>query len=168
MTQRPSVYLDTSFVSMLFLRGRDVRNVGRHMMSREWWEDEAASFLVFSSRFTEAELAQGDYRWKEKAIGFVRRLRYLPRTREVEVCAELLLDEGIVPDAKRGDAAQLAIATTHRMDYLMSWNHAHLVNPQVQDRMQRLCAKLGWRCPWLVNPETIPKARLGHRLSRRD
>ena len=74
----------------------------------------------------------------------------------------------VVPDAKRGDAAQLAIATTHRMDYLMSWNHAHLVNPQVQDRMQRLCAKLGWRCPWLVNPETIPKARLGHRLSRRD
>jgi hypothetical protein len=54
------------------------------------------------------------------------------------------------------------------VDYLLSWNHAHLVKWEVQERLIELSRSLGYRAPILVTPETIQQVRLGQAIRRRD
>ena len=98
----------------------------------------------------------------------VRRLTFLRETPEVKSCAALYLEIGLVPATKIGDAIQLAFATIHRVDYLLTWNHAHLENVDVQRRLNEVNRSRGWRSPLLVSPETIPWAALGQTIRRQD
>jgi hypothetical protein len=166
-TRKPTVYLETSVVSMLFYRGDKVADLARHMATREWWEEERRNFDVYASEACEAELFQGNYPWRRLALQFVRRLPYLPQTRGVTTCLRIYLKERIAPETKMGDAAQLAFATAHKMDYLMTWNCAHLANTGTQARLGELCRRMNWRCPLLVTPDTIPRARFGQAVARR-
>ena len=89
----------------------------------------------------------------------------MPRIREVRK-----RDNRIVPfdQSKIGDAIQLAFATVYRVDYLLTWNHAHLANVDVQRRLNEVNRSRGWRSPLLVSPETIPWAALGQTIRRED
>ena len=37
---------------------------------------------------------------------------------------------------------QLALAALHEVDYLLSWNYAHMANPEVQKRVEALNGRL--------------------------
>jgi hypothetical protein len=54
------------------------------------------------------------------------------------------------------------------MDYLLSWNYAHLVNPVAQKQLEIVCQEHGLRAPLLVSPESIPKASWSQTVRRRD
>jgi hypothetical protein len=76
--------------------------------------------------------------------------------------------KNVVPNSKSGDALQMAIAAVHRVDYLLTWNYAHLANPIAQMQLETACQKAGWRAPLLVSPETIPRVILGQTIKRKD
>jgi len=165
---RPSAYLDTTVLSALHYRGGNVLALARQIRTRDWWEQERRFFRLFLSVRTEAELAQGEYQWQRASLAEARRLVFLPETRLVRACANAYLEAEIVPASKFGDAVQLAFAVAHRMDYLLTWNHAHLANVDVQRRLDALNRRNGYRSPLLVSPDTIPWAILGQALRRRD
>lgn len=165
--RKPTVYLDTTIVSALFFRGRDLSSAGRQVVTRDWWSQESCSYRVYASDVTKAELGAGEYPWKRFALAFVSRLPLLPYTRDVRTCARLCVDERLVPASEAGDALQLAFAVVHRMDYLLTWNYAHLANLETQRRAEKLCRDRGWRCPVLASPDTIPKVLLGQRIRRK-
>lgn len=79
-----------------------------------------------------------------------------------------LLAARVVPETSPGDATQLAFATAHRVDYLLTWNRAHLVNAETQARLARFRAATGLRPPLVVSPENIPRVSLGEDIRRRD
>jgi hypothetical protein len=83
-------------------------------------------------------------------------------------CFAVLQAARIVPDGKQGDAMQLALSTIHRIDYLLTWNHAHLANVDTQRRLEELTRRFAWREPVIVSPETIPRVALGQEIRRRD
>ena len=103
----------------------------------------------------------------ERALKLVRRLPYLPFIGAVQECSEVYLDEGLIPSARPGDAVQLAFATVHGIDYLLTWNYAHLANLHTQRKLKEINGRNGWRTPFLVSPETIPKVALGQIIRRR-
>ena len=72
----------------------------------------------------------------------------------------------VIPENKPGDAAQLAVAAIHQLDYLLTWNYAHLANPATQSRGAVVVAKFGLRMPWLVSPDSIPRVSLGQTIRR--
>ena len=137
-------------------------------VTREWWEKERGFFKVYASRAVEGELAMGKYPGKERALAEVRRLSYLQGAAEVRDIAERLLEELVVPKTVPGDALQLAFALVYRVDYLLSWNRAHLLGEITQGRLAKFRAAFGLRPPLLVSPESIPKAALGEEIHRRD
>jgi hypothetical protein len=49
-------------------------------------------------------------------------------------------------------AAHIALATVHRMDVLLSWNHRHIANPAIQARLRRLTERSGWVLPAICTP----------------
>ena len=96
----------------------------------------------------------------------VRRFRFLPVTAEVRELIGGIIGLKIVPASKAVDAAHLAMSAIHGIDYLLTWNYAHMANPFVQAKFERLCNTTGVRAPLMVSPETIPQVRLGHSIRR--
>jgi len=99
-------------------------------------------------------------------VKMARRLRHLPITRAAEAMQERILEAGVIPPSKPRDALQMAVCAAREIDYLLSWNYAHLANPDVERRLVTICAACGLRAPLLVSPETIPQARLRQEIRR--
>ncbi len=164
--KKPTVYLDTTIPSAYWYEGRNLLASGRRLLTRQWWDTERRHFSLLVSSVTEAELEEGEFPRQAECLKMVRRLRYLPIVKGAERFANQLLDLQIVPASKPRDALQLAMTTVHDVDYLLTWNYAHLANPVVQERLKKVCEKSAFRCPILVSPETIPQVRLGQTIRR--
>lgn len=165
---KPTIYLDTNIFSTLYFRGHDVAALSRQLTTWDWWDNERQHFSLYSSIRTEMELSEGQYQGQENAIAALKRIRYLPFTNAVKDCVFRLFESGIIPIGKPGDAHQLAFATVHRVDYLLTWNCAHLANVQVQKQLDVACRRFDWRAPWIVSPAAIPKVSLGQIVRRND
>ena len=163
---KPTLYLDTNIVSMLHYDGADINALSHRMATRDWWESERRHFEVFASLVTEQELAEGIYPRSAECRRFVRRLKYVPILAEGRRLAEAFVAAKVIPENKPGDAAQLAVAAIHQLDYLLTWNYAHLANPATQSRGAVVVAKFGLRMPWLVSPDSIPRVSLGQTIRR--
>lgn len=59
------------------------------------------------------------------------------------------------------------LSAAHGIDYLLTWNYAHLANPIAQGSLERICRSLRLRAPLLVSPESIPQVRFGQTIRRR-
>ena len=102
-----------------------------------------------------------------ECLKFVRKLPFLSITKKTLELAAKLVELHAVPPEKPGDAAQMAVCAAHGIDYLLSWNYAHLVNPIAQKQLESICANLSMRPPLLVSPESIPKVTLGQSIRRK-
>lgn len=64
----------------------------------------------------------------------------------------------------QADALHLAYCVAYEIDYLMSWNYAHLANPEVQVALIKEKSKKGRKTPRLVTPDSIPQKRFGQHV----
>lgn len=55
---------------------------------------------------------------------------------------------------------------TNGIDFLLTWNYAHMANPMVQARLDELCRKQDILPPLMVSPESIPQVRFGQSIQR--
>ncbi|HEV3004746.1 MAG TPA: hypothetical protein VGX78_09805 [Pirellulales bacterium] len=79
---------------------------------------------------------------------------------------ELQAGSRLIPETKPGDALQMAVSAAHEVDYLLTWNYAHLANPISQEQLEVTCRAIHLRAPLLVSPETIPQLRFGQDIHR--
>jgi hypothetical protein len=165
--KKPTIYLDTSFISAHWYDGADIAMMARRLHSREWWDTERRHFITWTSAFSEAELRAGKFARQRECLKMVRRIRYLTITTAVRELIEEIVRRKLVPPNKTGDAVHLAISAAHGIDYLLTWNYAHMANPIVQAAFDRLCAAVGLVAPLLVSPESIPQVRFGQSPRRK-
>jgi predicted nucleic acid-binding protein len=147
--------------------GGDGTALLRQTATWEWWDHERPHFMLFASNITEQELADGYFRGQKDALALLARARFLPSTATVIAATRAFLAAGIVPATKPADAAHLAFASVHGVDYLLSWNHSHLSNSETQRKLEVVNKRLGWRSPILCSPDSIPKFALGQVVRRR-
>jgi hypothetical protein len=69
--------------------------------------------------------------------------------------AKELIRTSAVPATEPEDALHVALATIHQMDYIASWNFAHLVGPAAKFKLQSKIAALGHRPPIIATPEEL-------------
>ena len=163
---KPTVYLDANIFSVLYYRGQAV-SVAHTISTLNWWAMEREFFQLFSSRAVVVELQKGTYAAQDAAVAEARKLPFLHFSPAVENCAAFFRQEGVVPVEKPADAIHLAMATVHGIDYLLTWNYAHLANFEVQRKVALICIRNGWREPYLVSPESIPRVTMGQAIRRR-
>jgi len=163
---KPTVYLDTNVISAYWYSGADIDGLARRGKTRDWWRNERRHFSVSVSAASEDELAAGKFRRQADCLRFVQKLSYLPIDGNTRHFSVTLVERGVVPAEKPGDALHMAVCAVHGIDYLLSWNYAHLVNPIAQVKLEKVCRELSFRAPLLVSPESIPKANLGQTLRR--
>jgi hypothetical protein len=64
-----------------------------------------------------------------------------------------------MPADARGDAAHLAMASLHGIDFLLTWNCKHLANANKTGHIRVINQRLGLHVPVLSTPMTlVPEA----------
>jgi hypothetical protein len=164
---KPTVYLDTNIFSAYWYDGADVAVAAQRFHTSQWWNLERKHFSVYVSPSTIAGLRTGSFRRQADCLKMALGLPRLPMTQATRDILDVLLGTRLLPDTKLGDALQIAVCVAHRVDYLLTWNYAHLANPMAQQRLETICRGLKLRAPLLVSPETIPQVRFGQSVRRR-
>ncbi|HYF48888.1 MAG TPA: hypothetical protein VEJ63_05760 [Planctomycetota bacterium] len=164
--RKPTVYLDSNIFSALYGKAIRPADIARQQVTRDWWNTEREHFECYTSSVTERELAAGTYVGQVAAVLAARRFRYLVQTSEVTSCADELVSRGIIPATKVPDAFQLSFAIVYELDYLLTWNYAHLANVAVQRVLERFCDVEDCCAPSVVSPETIPWVSYGQEIQR--
>lgn len=69
--------------------------------------------------------------------------------------ASAILQAGIIPAKAARDAAHNAVSAVHGLDFLLTWNCAHIANSQIVKNVQTICSRHGFPCPLICTPEEL-------------
>ena len=147
MSMKPRLYLETTIPSYLVSKpSRDLVTAAHQQLTHQWWEARLADFEVYISQFVLDEAGAGDSGMAAKRSELLIGFPVLDATPGALDLARALVERGAIPPRKATDAAHIAIATVHHMQFLMTWNCAHLANAEVLAQVQAICAVLGLCC----------------------
>jgi len=74
---------------------------------------------------------------------------------KVEEMAKIYMERLDIPEKSFRDAAHLALASTHNIDYLVTWNCTHLANGEVIKKLVMINNSLGIHTPIICTPEEL-------------
>ena len=151
-----TVYLETTFISYLVARpSRDLLVAAHQQASEEWWSSRRGEFKCCVSQVVIDEASVGDPTEVEKRLAIISDMAALEITEEAEALTQAILAGGILPPRAVRDAAHVAVAAVHVVDYLLTWNCRHLANAQIARRIALVCERLGYRMPIICTPEEL-------------
>jgi predicted nucleic acid-binding protein len=150
------VYLETTVPSYLTSRpSRDLIIAGRQALTREWWERRRDTFQLYISQLVVDEASAGDPTAARERLKAVQDLQLLDITPEVAELASSILASGRIPRKAATDAAHIAIAAVHGMDFLVTWNCVHIANATIAKALALICREHGCECPVICTPEAL-------------
>ncbi|WP_437953677.1 type II toxin-antitoxin system VapC family toxin [Sorangium sp. So ce296] len=153
---RPRVYVETSILSYLTaLPSRDIIQAARQQVTIGWWarRDE---FELFLSDPVLTEARRGDPAAAARRLGAAAGIAVLAGTEEAETLAAILIKRAAMPPKAIVDAAHVAIAAVHGLDFLLTWNCTHIANATMRPRIESVCRDSGFRPPVICTPDELP------------
>ena len=152
---KPTVYLDSSVPSYWLPQGDDPIVHARHLLTRRWWDQELGRFEVFVSQVVLDELAGGDPERAAQRLKLVQEFPLLDVDEEVERVAGFYVENMAMPRRDLRDAFHLALASVHEVEYLVTWNFAHLANASKRTHIEVLNRRLHLASPVICSPEEL-------------
>ena len=153
VTIKPRVYIEPTVVSYLVARpSNNPILASRQRASQRLWEDYADRFQFVISPIVRDEIRQGDTTAAQQRLAAVSSLTILEVSPDMDMLVEKLLDSGAVPRGSVFDAQHIAIATVHSVEYLVSWNHKHIVNENKREHINRVCQAAGFQPITICTP----------------
>jgi hypothetical protein len=149
---KPKAYVETSVISYLTaLPSRDLIRAAHMQVTRDWWAGRAA-FDMYVSQFVLDEASAGNAEAASRRLAALQGATLLEITDEATSLAGQLVAGGGFPEKARVDAFHVAVATVHGMDYLLSWNCAHIANAALRGRIESICRAEGFEPPVICTP----------------
>jgi len=149
------VYVESSVISYLTAwPSRDLITLARQHLTREWWTRRGEWELFVSPSVLE-EIADGDPLAAQERLIAVRELPVLPDHPKAGALAGKLTTGVPIPDKAQADAAHLALAAFHGMEYLATWNQTHLDNPHLRDSIRNVIKEQGFSPTLVLTPERL-------------
>ncbi|MGH9940872.1 MAG: type II toxin-antitoxin system VapC family toxin [Pyrinomonadaceae bacterium] len=148
---KQSLYLETSVVGAYLDNGEPFR---RDLTIR-WWEHEMFEYRPCISSLVVRELERVPEPHRTGYLKLVKPLEQLEVAEEAAILAEGYISRGIFHRKYIADALHVAIASVHKIDYLVTWNFGHLANVRRQARVRLFNTAAGFFCPVIVTPEFL-------------
>lgn len=152
----PKVYVEATVVS--YLTARPSNNpilASRQRASQRLWQNYADRFEFVISPVVRNEIERGNAVAAQKRLEIISPLTVLEILPEASMLVQKLLDAGAVPLNSVPDAQHIAIATAHGVDYLVSWNHKHIVNEHKLEHINEVCVEAGFKPTTLCTPNEL-------------
>ena len=154
---KPKAYVETTIVSYLTaLPSRDLVVAAHQQVTRDWWSTRE-TFELFVSQSVLDEASAGDATAAALRIAALRDLVLLDLSADATLLAAELIRDGGVPEKAKIDALHIAVASVHRMDYLVSWNCTHIANATMRGRIEAICRGAGFDPPVICTPLELVK-----------
>lgn len=150
-----SVCIETTIPSAYVSTRGDPASLHRREETRRWWAEQLPFYDCCIAETVVLELKQGHWPGQAEALALVESLPRLIVDDEVIVVATRYVQERLVPADLSGDAAHLAAACVHEIDFLLTWNIRHLANPNKLDHLTIVNRRLGLMTPKIVTPEML-------------
>ena len=148
---KQSLYLETSVIGAYLDNGDPFR---RDLTIR-WWEHELSEYRAFSSILVQRELENLVEPHRTSYLKLIKNLENLKLAEEAAILAEGYISRGIFHRKFIADALHVALASYHKIDYLVTWNFGHLANVRRQARIRLFNTAAGFFAPVIVTPEFL-------------
>jgi hypothetical protein len=156
---KPKVYIETSIVSYLVARpSTDLRVAANQVTTLEWWERRRPEFELYVSQLVLAEAEMGDADAARRRLAALEGIPVLVASMEAEALGDALVTDRVVAAAARVDAYHIALAATHGMDYLLTWNCTHIANATKRLPIEACCRARGLEPPAICTPQELMEA----------
>ena len=153
---KSKLYLETTIPSYLTSHpSRDLIVAAHQQINHEWWEKRRHDFDIFISQFVIDEAGRGDEEASQRRLKILSEFDLLDITDDVTDLASAILDAGVIPQETALDAAHIAIATVHNIQFLLTWNCTHLANAEISIEIKSVCKSKGYECPIICTPEEL-------------
>jgi predicted nucleic acid-binding protein len=136
-------------------QSKDPRRALQQEITTEWWQTASVHFDLFVSDLVWDEIREGDPTAaveRKAAIAGIPRLLINNNVLHLAVVYEIAL--GIPPKAK-SDGLHLAFAVAYEMDYVVTWNCAHIMNLNVIRKLRAVNISEGWETPVILTPQAM-------------
>jgi len=158
----PSVYVETTIPSYLVAApSRDLIVAARQQTTHDWWRTAADRFELFVSEAVLQEISAGDPEMAVRRMKVVDRLPALDVTEEVDSLVEVYQECLGLPDRARTDVVHIAVSVVYELDYLVTWNCAHIANGHVIGRLMEVNHGLARFTPLLLTPDYLLESPRG-------
>ncbi len=153
---KKSVYVESSVVSYLTSRpSRDVVVAGHQAITVEWWQLGRSAYEVVVSPLVIEEISAGNPAAAKGRIEAIVDIPSISISTDAQPIAEALISSKAIPANSLRDALHIAIAATHGMDYLLTWNFKHINNANTRLLVSDTVSGFGYACPILCSPEEL-------------
>jgi predicted nucleic acid-binding protein len=148
---KQSLYLETSVIGAYLDNGEPFR---RDLTIR-WWEHEMPQYRAVVSALVGRELERVPEPHRTAYLKLVEPLEQVELPDEAAILAEGYIARGIFHRKYIADALHVALASFHKIDYLVTWNFGHLANVRRQARIRLFNTAAGFFVPMIVTPEFL-------------
>jgi hypothetical protein len=138
-----TVYIETSIFSFYHERRTSSAVIAMRDWTRQWWDGHRQKYRVMTSTAVLAELGVGSLPHKEDALSMALSLPAIPIEDDIRDIVEVYIGHHLMPNNPLGDALHLALASFHKVDYLLTWNCEHLANANKFGHIRRINTLLG-------------------------
>lgn len=154
---RRRVYLETTVISYLTAPrlSRTVIVAAHQEITVHWWERRRHDFDLAVSELVLREAAAGDPEVAQRRLAVLAGLPRLALTEDVLELGAEFVRRRLLPEKAAEDGLHIAVATIHRTDYLLTWNCAHIANPEIQERLAEFLFERGLILPFICTPEEL-------------
>lgn len=146
-----SLYLETTVIGAYLDNGDPFR---RDLTIR-WFERELGEYRVCTSLLVRRELERIDEPHRSGYLRLLTGLENLELADEAAILAEGYISRGIFHRKFIADALHVALASFHKIDYVVTWNFGHLANVRKQARLKMFNAAAGFFSPSIITPEFL-------------
>lgn len=153
---RPSVYVESSVISYLAARpSRDLVIAAHQQVTRQWWSDAGSRFDLVISPIVQEEVARGDAELARERLAAIKDLVVLAASDEVLSRVREFTGRLGLPEKALADLFHIAYAVVYEVDFLVTWNCAHIANPHVLRRLRDLSHDRSFFLPTIVTPDSL-------------
>ncbi|MBN1509545.1 MAG: type II toxin-antitoxin system VapC family toxin, partial [Sedimentisphaerales bacterium] len=145
-----TVYIETSIPSFYHETRSEAEFVAMRNWTRLWWDGSRKGFACYTSEAVFLELESDDHPDKEAKLSLIGDLRLLEITDDIRDIVEVYISHYLMPKDELGDALHLAVASFHKMDYLLTWNCNHLANANKRKHIRRINERLRLHTPEIL------------------
>lgn len=150
------VYIETSVVSYYAARpSRDVVMAGHQQSTQDFWELLSGRLSPYVSALVLHEAGKGDPAVARKRLDAIKSFPVISTTTEAERLAQDIMDGHGVPREYPEDALHIGIAAAAGIDFIVTWNFAHMNNPFTKMMIRQAVENAGYECPEIVSPEAF-------------
>lgn len=156
-SDKPIVYLETSFISHLTARpNADPLYAAKQQSSVKWWDTYRDRFRLVVSPTVYEERLQGEPEMAQRRVMIAKNAFLLDRDPAILKVARTLIEPaGPLPRKAEADALHVASATVYGCHFLLTWNFKHIANALIKRRIERILEDSGYEPPTTCTPDEL-------------